>query len=58
MLRDGFLAPNINFTGQREDDAPINVLREIQRGEVDTIMCNSFGFGGTNACLILKRFAD
>jgi 3-oxoacyl-[acyl-carrier-protein] synthase-1 len=56
MLRDGFLAPNLNFTEQEEETPKINVLGEILRGDVDTILSNSFGFGGTNACLLLRRF--
>lgn len=56
MIRDGFLAPNINFTGQDEDTPAINVLGETTEAEVDTVLSNSFGFGGTNACVILKRF--
>ena len=56
MLRDGFLAPNLNFTEQEEETPKINVLGEILRGDVDTILSNSFGFGGTNASLLLRRF--
>jgi 3-oxoacyl-[acyl-carrier-protein] synthase-1 len=56
MIRDGFLAGNANFTAQ-EDDAPqINVLKETLRGDVRTILSNSFGFGGTNASLIFRAF--
>jgi 3-oxoacyl-[acyl-carrier-protein] synthase-1 len=56
MMRDGFLAPNLNFTAQEEDTPQINVLPKTERGDPDVILSNSFGFGGTNACLILKRF--
>jgi 3-oxoacyl-[acyl-carrier-protein] synthase-1 len=56
MVRDGFLAPNVNFTGQDDDSQPINVSASTQWGEPRTILSNSFGFGGTNACLVLRRF--
>ncbi|MCA8957288.1 MAG: beta-ketoacyl-[acyl-carrier-protein] synthase family protein [Planctomycetes bacterium] len=56
MLRDGFLAPNVNFTEQEQDAPRIHVLTETAQVEANTILSNSFGFGGTNACLILRRF--
>jgi 3-oxoacyl-[acyl-carrier-protein] synthase-1 len=56
MMRDGFLAPNINFEGFDDETPPINVIPSTVRGEPRTILSNSFGFGGTNACLVLKRF--
>ena len=56
MLRDGFLAPNINFTGQDDETPAINILGETVEADIDVVLSNSFGFGGTNACLILKRF--
>jgi 3-oxoacyl-[acyl-carrier-protein] synthase-1 len=56
MMRDGFLAANLNFEEQEEDAAKINVLKDTEIGVPDTIMSNSFGFGGTNASLIPRRF--
>jgi len=56
MIRDGFLAPTVNFKAQDPDMAPINVIGETVRRPPRTILSNSFGFGGTNACLILRRF--
>lgn len=56
MMRDGFLAPNVNFEEQEEGAAKINILKELAHGAPDTVMSNSFGFGGTNASLILRRF--
>jgi 3-oxoacyl-[acyl-carrier-protein] synthase I len=58
MMRDGFIAPNINFTGFDEQTPPINITATTQRGEPRTILSNSFGFGGTNACLVVRKFAE
>ncbi|MBN1443507.1 MAG: beta-ketoacyl-[acyl-carrier-protein] synthase family protein [Planctomycetes bacterium] len=56
MMRDGFLAPNINFEGFDDETPRINVTPRTLRGEPRLILSNSFGFGGTNGCLILRRF--
>jgi len=56
MMRDGFLAPNLNFEEFDEKTPAINVLKETVSAEPRTILSNSFGFGGTNACLVLRRF--
>ena len=55
MMRDGFVAPNINFTGFADDMPKINLATEARPATLNTILCNSFGFGGTNACLLLRR---
>jgi 3-oxoacyl-[acyl-carrier-protein] synthase-1 len=56
MMRDGFLAPNLNFQGFDDETTPINVIPRSIAGEPRIILSNSFGFGGTNACLVLGRF--
>lgn len=56
MMRDGFIAPNINFTGFDSNTAPIAIVPETRAAEIDIALSNSFGFGGTNACLVLRRF--
>jgi len=58
MFRDGFLAPNINFTGFDEQTAPFNLNTKTRPAEPRTALSNSFGFGGTNACLILRRWDE
>ena len=56
MVRDRFIAPNLNFEGFDAETPPINVTPLTQRGDVRTVLANSFGFGGTNACVVLRRF--
>lgn len=53
MARHGFIAPNINFTGFDAETAPIQVVNRTTPKTLRTALSNSFGFGGTNAVLIL-----
>ena len=55
MLRDGFIAgsANIETLDPRCEDFPI--ARESRDADLRTVMSNSFGFGGTNASLVLRR---
>jgi len=56
MMQHDFMAPNINFEHPDEHSAKINVLPEtLQRG-FDVFLSNSFGFGGTNSSLILRKW--
>jgi 3-oxoacyl-[acyl-carrier-protein] synthase-1 len=56
MMRDGFLAASHNI-GRLDDRAEgFPILRQTQDASPRTVMSNSFGFGGTNACLVFSRF--
>ena len=54
MADGGFIAPNRNFTGADEGLEDLDVVRVTRDTRPRTILSNSFGFGGTNACLVLQ----
>ena len=58
MLDRGFLAESANINDLVEEADGMNILTKRHDGEVDRVMSNSFGFGGTNACLIFDRYAE
>jgi 3-oxoacyl-[acyl-carrier-protein] synthase-1 len=55
MMQNDFVAPNINFNKPDEHSAKINVVPETLNKNLDLILSNSFGFGGTNSSLIIKK---
>jgi len=54
MADGGFIAPNRNFTGADEGLEALDVVQTTRNTRPRTILSNSFGFGGTNACLVLQ----
>ena len=58
MMKYGFIAPNINFEAPDEHSAKLNIAGETVETELNTIVSNSFGFGGTNSTLVLRKFVD
>ncbi len=56
MMNNGFVAPNINFENPDEDSAKLNIPTSAIDCNIDTFISNSFGFGGTNAVLVVRRF--
>ena len=56
MMQGGFIAPNINFEHPDEYSEGLNIVNKTTDKELKTILSNSFGFGGTNSALVIKRF--
>ncbi len=56
MMQHGFIAPNINLEEPDEDSAKLNIVRETIDAEFDCFLSNSFGFGGTNSSLIIRKY--
>lgn len=55
MMRNSFVAPNINFENPDEYSEGLNIASKTVDIELNTILSNSFGFGGTNSALIIKK---
>ncbi len=56
MMENGFIAPNINFETPDEDSAKLNIIAKTMNKNIDVFLSNSFGFGGTNSTLIVKKW--
>ena len=55
MMKHHFVAPNINFENPDAYSEPLNMATQTVETEVNTVLSNSFGFGGTNSALVLKN---
>lgn len=58
MMNNDFAAPNINFDDPDETTKRLNIVKETKNTNIDCVLSDSFGFGGTNACLIIKKFKE
>jgi len=58
MMRDSFVAPNINFSSPCKEAEALNITAKTVETNLDTIVSNSFGFGGTNSTIVLRKFND
>ncbi len=55
MMQGGFIAPSINVDELDPKLRPEEIVTELREAELDTVLSNSFGFGGTNATLVMSR---
>lgn len=56
MMQESFIAPSINITTLDPQAQGFPIQTQLQHQPLNAVLSNSFGFGGTNACLILKKF--
>jgi len=56
MMKNGFIAPNINFETPDEAAANLHIISKTKEQHINVFLSNSFGFGGTNSTVIIKKY--
>ena len=58
MIQNHFVAPNVNFENPDEYSEKLNIAAQTVETDIDTVLSNSFGFGGTNSALVIKKWKE
>lgn len=58
MMQHGFVAPNLNFENPDEYSEHLNIAPRTVETEINAVLSNSFGFGGTNSALVIKKVKE
>lgn len=58
MMHNNFVAPNINFETPDEESARMRLATQTIETEINTVLSNSFGFGGTNSALVIEKWKE
>ncbi len=56
MMQNNFIAPNINFVNPDPDSAKLDIVKAFKEKNINVFLSNSFGFGGTNSSLIVRKW--
>jgi len=56
MMENDFIAPSINIENLDEAAKGLDIVTQTREVKLDLVMSNSFGFGGTNATLVFKKY--